>query len=105
MLVVAALSAGSAGRFATAGTLPRRPTLMLAVTAVPGSVLGALSAVALSEGTLRVVISVAVLSMAALLALRPSLGQERVIVSPRFSFFGACLLALWALYGGLFSGG
>jgi uncharacterized protein len=105
MLVVAALSAGSAGRFATAGALPRRPTLMLTITAVPGSVLGALSAVALSEGTLRAVISVAMLSMAALLAFRPSLGQERVSVSRRFSLLGTSLLALWALYGGLFSGG
>jgi uncharacterized protein len=105
MLVVVALSAGSAGRFVTAGALPRRPTLMLSITAVPGSVLGALSAVALSEGTLRSVISVAMLSMAALLAFRPSLGQERASVSRRFSFGGSCLLALWALYGGLFSGG
>jgi uncharacterized membrane protein YfcA len=89
MLVVAALSAGSAGRFATAGALPRRPTLMLAITAVPGSVLGALSAVAMSEGTLRVVISFAMLAMAALLTFRPSLGQERVRVSRRFSFLGS----------------
>jgi uncharacterized membrane protein YfcA len=105
MLVVAALSAGSAGRFATAAALPSRPTLVLAITAVPGSLLGALSAVALPETTLRIVISAAMLAMAALLGFRPTLGQERVRVSRRLSFLGTCLLALWALYGGLFSGG
>jgi uncharacterized membrane protein YfcA len=106
MLVVAALSAGSAGRFATARALPRQPTLILAATAVPGSVLGALSAVAINEGALRIGISLAMVSMAALLALRPSpLGETREPVSPRFSRLGVCLLAAWALYGGFFSGG
>ena len=105
MIVVAALSAGSAARFQMVKAVPRDPTLVLALAAIPGSLLGALAAVWLDERTLRLIISAALLTMAALLTVHPTFGASRAKPEPRLRMLGYLVLSLWAVYGGMFSGG
>jgi len=105
MIVVAALSAGSAARFQMAKAVPRDPTLILALAAVPGSLLGALAAAMLDERTLRLIISTALLALATLLTIHPTFGAARAKTGPRLRILGYFVLSLWAVYGGVFSGG
>jgi len=105
MLVVAALSAGSAARFQVAKAVPCNPTLILALAAIPGSLAGALATVWLDERTLRLIISTALLAMAALLTIHPTFGAARAKTGPRLRSLGYFVLSLWAIYGGMFSGG
>ncbi len=105
MIVVAALSAGSAARFRMVKAIPRDPTLALALSAIPGSLLGSLAVVLLDDRTLRLIISGALLAMAALLTVHPTFGASRSKSGPRIMMLGYLVLSLWAVYGGMFSGG
>jgi uncharacterized membrane protein YfcA len=105
MLAVTFLCAGAAARFARARAIPRHPTLLLTVTALPGSVIGGLVAVRVSEATLRLIISTAMLAMSILFAAQPRLGEAPATRPPSLRAFGYVAMAAWAVYGGLFSGG
>src|ERR1051325_9002170 len=74
MLGVTALSAGAAARFLREDVIPHRPTVGLIAGSLPGSVAGALVALAISDAALRAIISVAMLAMAVFIALSPRLG-------------------------------
>ena len=105
MVLVAAISAGAATRFQLEGSIPWNPTLSLVVSAIPGSVVGAMAVSYLDERLLRLVILCALTAMAALLTIRPDLGATRDSRRRRTLLLGHVGLGLWSVYGGLFSGG
>jgi uncharacterized protein len=105
MVVIAAISAGAAAKFHLEGTIPRKPTLALIVTAIPGSIAGALAASYLDERILRLIILCALTAMAAILTVRSDFGAERGNRERRTMLLGYATLGLWSVYGGLFSGG
>jgi uncharacterized membrane protein YfcA len=105
MLGVTFLSAGATARFLRARAIPRRPTGGLILLALPGSILGAFVAMRLGDAALRLIISVAMLGMAAFIALAPRFGETAQARSGRARALGYALSAVWAIYGGLFSGG
>ena len=105
MIVVVALSGSAWARFAREKMVPRHPTLGLTLTAIPGSVAGAFVALSVSAHTLRTIISVAMLAMAAFIALQPQFGAEQRPRSAGVKAFAYVAMAVWAIYGGLFSGG
>ena len=105
MVVVAAISAGAAAKFHLEGAIPRRPTLPLVVSAIPGSVLGALAVGYLDERVLRLIILCALTAMVAILTVRSDFGARSDGRSRRTILIGYAALALWSVYGGLFSGG
>ncbi|HEX4454209.1 MAG TPA: TSUP family transporter [Kofleriaceae bacterium] len=73
MLGFFCLSPGATVPFARTKRLHTRPTIGLALGAIPGSVVGALVAVAISAAMLRSLIAVAMLVMAVIVvAMRPS---------------------------------
>ncbi len=105
MVLVAILSGGASAPYVVARKIRPSLVLPLAATAVPGSLAGAMLTVALDEKVLRALISVALLGIATLSLAQPRLGAERRPVSRRSVNAGYVVLAVWALYGGLFSGG
>jgi uncharacterized membrane protein YfcA len=105
MVVVAAISGGAATKFHLEGTIPWRPTLPLVLSAIPGSVVGAMVVAHLDEWILRLIILCALTTMAAILTIRADFGAERGNRTPRTMLLGYVALGLWSIYGGLFSGG
>jgi uncharacterized membrane protein YfcA len=105
MIVVALLSAGASAKFVAVGRMPWRPALGLSLTAIPGSIVGAFIAIRIDPSLLRLIISGALLGMAMVFGLQPRLGADSRPVSSRTELVGYVAMALWALYGGLFSGG
>ena len=105
MPVVALLSAGASAKFLKDGRMPLRPTLGLGLTAIPGSIAGALVAVTIDKSLLRLLVSAALLGMAALFNVLPRFGEDTRAVSRLTERLGYVSMALWAFYGGLFSGG
>ena len=103
MLVITSLSVGSAIGFKRAGIAPKRPTLGLVLVSVPGSVLGAFLAVSMNELVLRTVIAVALVSMTVVLALQPRIATRPQ--GPRMRTAGYAVMAIWSIYGGMYSGG
>jgi len=103
MLVVTSLSIGSVFGFQRAGIAPRRPTLGLVLVSVPGSVLGACLALRMNELALRTAIAVALVGMTIVLAFQPRMAARPR--SPRRRGMGYAAMALWAIYGGMYSGG
>jgi len=104
MLVVTSLSLGAMTRFHSARVVPKSPTRGLIAASVPGSILGAWLAVWMSELVLRSIIAMALVAMTVLLAVQP-----KVTAAGRRSravrVAGYAVLAFWAVYGGMFSGG
>jgi len=105
MLTVTFLSAGAAARFVRERMIPPHPTAGLVMSAVPGSIAGAVIALAVREATLRTIISIAMLGMAVFIAAQPRFGAQRRPTSDTLRGVGYVLMALWAIYGGMFSGG
>jgi uncharacterized membrane protein YfcA len=105
MVVVAAISGGAATKFHLEGAIPWRPTLPLVLSAVPGSVVGAMVVAHLDERVLRLIILCALTAMTALLTIRSDFGAERGDRQRRTMLLGYAALGLWSVYGGLFSGG
>jgi uncharacterized membrane protein YfcA len=105
MVSVVALTGSAWARFARERVVPRHPTWGLTLTAIPGSVLGAYVAANISQHVLRTIISVAMLAMAIFIAVQPQFGAERHTRSRGVQIIGYVAMAVWAVYGGLFSGG
>jgi len=105
MIAVVALTGSAWARFAREKVVPRHPTWGLVLTGIPGSVAGAFVALHVGEQVLRTIISVAMLAMALFIALSPQFGAERQARSAGVKAFGYVAMAVWAVYGGLFSGG
>ena len=103
MLVITSLSIGSALRFRRAGIAPGNPTVGLVLVSLPGSVLGACLAVHMSELALRTVIAVALVGMTIVLGFQPKLTTRPRAVRTRIA--GYVAMAIWAIYGGMYSGG
>jgi uncharacterized membrane protein YfcA len=105
MLGVVFLSGGAAVRFLREPIIPRRPTVGLVLMAIPGSIVGALVASRTSAHALQLIISIAMVGMAVVMAAQPHLGVRAAQTSPARAGLGYVLMAVWAVYGGLFSGG
>ncbi|HET6612215.1 MAG TPA: sulfite exporter TauE/SafE family protein [Kofleriaceae bacterium] len=105
MFGVTFLSLAATVRFSRSGHLRRHPTLGLTVLAVPGGIVGAGIAVSLSHEALSAIIAGAMIVMAGFLALRAGIGAKTVHVSRRRVIIAYALSAVWAVYGGMFSGG
>jgi uncharacterized protein len=105
MISVVALTGSAWARFAREKVVPRHPTWGLTLTAIPGSIAGAFVAVHISQHVLRTIISVAMLAMAIFIAVQPKFGAERRQRSGGVQLAGYVAMAVWAVYGGLFSGG
>ncbi|HEX4452360.1 MAG TPA: sulfite exporter TauE/SafE family protein [Kofleriaceae bacterium] len=105
MLGLFCLSLGATVPFARTKRLHAHPTIGLALGAIPGSVVGALVAVAISATMLRSLIAVAMLVMAVIVIATPQLGQQPHERGAAARWAGYVTMALWAIYGGLFSGG
>lgn len=103
MLVVASLSIGSVLRFRHAGVAPRTPTTGLVLVSVPGSLLGAYFAVRMDDLALRTVIAIALVVMAMVLGVQPRMAARPRTVGSRV--VGYAFMAIWAIYGGMYSGG
>lgn len=104
MAGITALNATASARFAMSGNVPKHPTSLLVLLCLPGSAAGALIAVELSGRVLEIIIAIAMVAVAVFVlarssatAARPSTRRTRVI--------GYGFSAVWAVYGGLFSGG
>ena len=105
MVGVAALSLAAGLRFLSRRHVPKHPTLGLMALAVPGSVVGAFITVSVSEDVLRIIIAVAMLSLSLFLALRRQFGTEVRDRGAKWRFVTYIFSAVWAVYGGMFSGG
>jgi hypothetical protein len=104
MFVLASLSFGATVRFLRSRVVPLHPTTDLILVSVPGSILGALMAVLISELALRTVIAVAMMGMGFLMAFQPQLGASQRERSPRMRLLGYVAMTAWGVYGGMFSG-
>jgi uncharacterized protein len=105
MLALVFLSAGATLRFRRAHSIPRHPTLGLAIVSIPGSLVGALVATLLGANVLRAVVAVAVIAMAVLVTVGHRFGEEPRARSRITKVIGYAVAGIWAVYGGLFSGG
>lgn len=105
MFAITFLCAGAAARFTRSEHLVLHPTLVLALLAVPGSILGAHVALTISPSTLRLIVGISMLGIVTLLVLAPRFGDRVATISPARKLIGYSLAAVWAIYGGLFSGG
>ena len=105
MVASLALTVSATARFAAARALPRSPTLGLALLALPGSLLGAELAVGLPRAVMRAIVAGGMLSIALLLWRVPDFGAIERHTSARRRGLGYAASALWAVYGGVFSGG
>jgi uncharacterized membrane protein YfcA len=103
MLVITSLSLGSVLRFRSAGVTSRNPTVGLVLVSLPGSLLGTHLAVGMNEAALRTVIAVALVGMTIVLALQPKLASRPRASRTRAAGYAA--MAVWAVYGGMYSGG
>ncbi len=103
MLVITSLSVGSVLRFRRSGVAPRKPTIGLVLVSVPGSILGAVVAVHMNDLALRAVIACALLVMAVVLGIQPRIAAHPRSV--RSHVAGYALMGIWAIYGGMYSGG
>ena len=105
MFAITFLCVGACIRFWRSEHLKLHPTLGLAALAIPGSLLGAHVALTISPSLLRSIVGVSMLGIVALLLLAPSFGNQARAISPARRTIGYTLAAVWAVYGGLFSGG
>lgn len=105
MFGVTFLSLSATVRFARSGHLRRHPTILLTLLAVPGGMIGAGIALTLPQETLSAIIAGAMIVMAGFLAVRSNLGVSVHGVTRRRVVIGYALSAIWAVYGGMFSGG
>ena len=103
MLGVLCLSVGAMVPFARERQI--NPTIGLAIGSIPGSVVGALAALAISEVALRTIITVAMLAMALVLIARPRFGDDGQARTAFLRAAGYAAMTVWGVYGGLFSGG
>jgi hypothetical protein len=104
MLVITSLSLGALARFRGAGVIPVRPTVGLALVSVPGSIVGAWLAIRMNDLMLRSIIAAALVAMMFLMAFEPKLttaGRR----SEGVRIAGYAVMAIVAVYGGMFSGG
>jgi uncharacterized membrane protein YfcA len=105
MLALVFLSAGATLRFQRAHSIPRHPTLGLAIVSIPGSLVGALVATLLRASVLRAVVAVAVIVMAVFVAVGQRFGEAPRSRSRTTKVAGYAVAAILAVYGGVFSGG
>lgn len=105
MFAITFLCVGACYRFSRSEHLVLHPTLALAALAIPGSLLGAHVALSIPASALRTIVGISMLGIVALLLLAPSFGQGTRAISPTRKAVGYTLAAIWAVYGGLFSGG
>jgi uncharacterized membrane protein YfcA len=105
MIGVLALSIGASARFAVSGDIPRKPTLGLVLLAIPGSALGALIATQVPESALRLIVAIATVGAAIFLISQPSFGASTGTPTKHRQRIGWAIAAVWAIYGGLYSGG
>jgi len=105
MAGVGALSLGAAARFTKGGHVGKHPTLLLALLAIPGAIIGARITVELPAQVLQGIIAAAMIGLVVFMAVRPNWGRERASPSPRRVLFGYVAATIWGIYGGLFSGG
>ncbi len=105
MFAITFLCIGAAIRFARSEHLVFHPTIGLAALAIPGSILGAYVALSVAASTLRTIVGISMLGIVTLLVLAPSFGQKAHEISKGRRVAGYTIAAVWAIYGGLFSGG
>jgi len=105
MFAITFLCIGAAARFARSEHLVWRPTIGLMLLAVPGSLVGAQVALSVSETTLRTIVGISMLGIVVLLIASPRFGAGVKTPSTSRRVVGYSLAAVWAVYGGLFSGG
>jgi len=105
MAGVAALSLGAAARFTGGGHVGKHPTIALTLLAIPGAVLGARITVELPAQVLQGIIATAMIALVVFIAMKPDWGSERSSLSRRRVVLGYAAATIWAVYGGLFSGG
>lgn len=102
MLALVGLSSGATARFLREGSIPRHPTLGLLLISTPASFVGASVAIALPDAVLRITVAVAVMVMGLVVFAPRGAPSGRERQSPWWAY---ALMGLWAMYGGLFSGG
>ncbi len=105
MFGITFLCLGAGFRFARSEHLRLHPTLLLCLAAIPGSLLGAHITLSISADALRTIIIAALGGIVLFLIFKPSFGEKHKDTSRRLQVTGFVTTSMWAVYGGLFSGG
>jgi len=105
MFGITFLCIGATVRFSRSSHLQTHPTILLFLLAIPGSLLGAEITLSLAPETLKGIIVAALLAIILFLLFKPAFGAEKSNPKKLVKSIGWVSTSLWAIYGGLFSGG